>query len=145
LIGKLRMELKKRFVKSFIWSVALYGSETWTIKAADKKHLEAFEMWIWRRMLKISWRDHKTNEEVLRMVEEERTLITTIRRRQKTWIGHILRGNGLLKDIMEGKFEGRRPRGRKRKSMLDDLKGGRTYQEMKRVAMNRELWRVTDP
>ena len=145
LIGKLRMELKKRFVKSFIWSVALYGYETWTIKAADKKHLEAFEMWIWRRMLKISWRDHKTNEEVLRMVEEERTLITTIRRRQKTWIGHILRGNGLLKDIMEGKFEGRRPRGRKRKLMLDDLKGGRTYQEMKRVAMNRELWRVTDP
>ena len=138
LIGKLRMELKKRFVKSFIWSVALYGSETWTIKAADKKHLEAFEMWIWRRMLKISWRDHKTNEEVLRMVEEERTLITTIRR-QKTWIGHILRGNGLLKDIMEGKFEGRRPRGRKRKSMLDDLKGGRTYQEMKRVAMNRTV------
>ena len=145
LIGKLRMELKKRFVKSFIWSVALYGSETWTIKAADKKHLEAFEMWIWRRLLKISWRDHKTNEEVLRMVEEERTLITKIRRRQKTWIGHIFRGNGLLKDIMEGKFEGRRPRGRKRKSMLDDLKGGRTYQEMKRVAMNRELWRVTDP
>ena len=73
------------------------------------------------------------------MVEEERTLITTIRRRQKTWIGHILRGNGLLKDIMEGKFEGRRPRGRKRKSMLDDLKEGRTYQEMKRVAMNRTV------
>ena len=145
LIGKLRMELKKRFVKSFIWSVALYGSETWTIKAADKKHLEAFEMWIWKRMLKISWRDHMTNEEVLRMVEEERTLITTIRRRQKTWIGHIFIGNGLLKDIMEGKFERRRPRGRKRKSMLDDLKGGRTYQEMKRMAMNRELWRVIDP
>ena len=145
LIGKLRMELKKSFVKSFIWSVALYGSETWTIKAADKKHLEAFEMWMWRRLLKISWRDHKTNEEVLRMVEEEQTLITTIRRRQKIWIGHIFRGNGLLKDIMEGKFEGRRPRGRERKSMLDDLKGGRTYQEMKRVVMNRELWRVTDP
>ena len=46
LTGKLKMELKKRFVKCFIWSVALYGSETWTIKATDKKHLEAFEMWI---------------------------------------------------------------------------------------------------
>ena len=44
LTGKLKMELKKRFVKSFIWSVALYGSETWTTKATDKKHLEAFEM-----------------------------------------------------------------------------------------------------
>ena len=51
----------------------------------------------------------------------------------------------MLKDIIEGKFEGRRPRGRKRKSMLDDLKGRRTFQEMKRMAMNRELWRVTDP
>ena len=145
LTGKLKMELKKRFVKSFIWSVALYGSETWTIKATDKKHLEAFEMWIWRRMLKISWRDHKTNEEVLGMVGEKRTLITTIKRRQKNWIGHILRGDGLLKDIIEGKFEGQRPRGRKRKSMLDDLKGGRRYQELKKVAMNRELWRATNP
>ena len=145
LTGKLKMELKKRFVKSFIWSVALYGSETWTIKAKDKKHLEAFEMWVWRRMLKISWRDHKTNEDVLRMVGEERALIKTIRRRQKNWMGHILRGKGLLKDIVEGKFEGRRPRGRKRKSMLDDLKGGRTYSEMKRTAMNRKLWQVTDP
>ena len=145
LTGKLRMELKKRFVKGFVWSVALYGSETWTIKAKDKKHLEAFEMWIWRRMLKISWRDHKTNEEVLRMVGVERTLISTIRNRQKNWMGHILRGDGLLKDIIEGKFEGRRPRGRKRKSMLDDLKGGRTFLEMKRMAMDRALWRVTNP
>ena len=72
----------------------------------------------WRRMLKISRRDHKTNEEVLRMVGVKITFISTIRYRQKIWMGHILRGEGLLKDIMEGKFEGRRPRGRKRKSML---------------------------
>ena len=54
--------------------------------------------------MKISWRCHKTNEEVLRMVGEERTLITIVKRRQKDWIGHSLRGDGLLKDIIEGKF-----------------------------------------
>ena len=78
-------------------------------------------------MLKISWRYHKTNEEIIRMVGEERILIITIKRRQKNWIGHILRGDWLLKDIIEGKFAGRRPRGRKRKSVLDDLKGRRRY------------------
>ena len=59
--------------------------------------------------MEISWRDHKTNEEVLRMVGVERTLISTIRNRQKNWMGHILRGDGLQKDIKEGKFEGRKP------------------------------------
>ena len=73
--------------------------------------------------MEISWRDHKTNEEVLRMVGVERTLILTIRRRQKNWMGHILRGDGLQKDIMDGKFEGRKSRGRKRKSILYDVPG----------------------
>ena len=50
LTGKLDLKLKKRLVKSLIWSVVLYGAETWTMKAADKKRLESFEMWIWRRI-----------------------------------------------------------------------------------------------
>jgi len=51
--------------KSYIWSIALYGAETWTLRAADQKYLESFEMWCWRRMEKISWTDHVRNEEVL--------------------------------------------------------------------------------
>jgi len=55
-----------------IWSVVLYGSETWTMRKEDIKRLEAFEIWIWRRMERISWVEHKTNEEILKMVDEKR-------------------------------------------------------------------------
>ena len=62
-------------------------------------------MWIWRRLENISWEQKIRNEEVLRRVKENRCLITTIYRRQKNWIGHILRGDGLLKDVIEGRFK----------------------------------------
>jgi len=58
----LDLKLRKKLVKCYIWSTALYGAETWTIRAVDQKHLESFEMWCWRRMEKISWTDHVTNE-----------------------------------------------------------------------------------
>ena len=77
--------------------------------------LQAFEMWIWRRMEKISWKDKVTNEQVSR-VKEKRTLTDVIRSRKKKWIGHVLRGNGLLKETIEGRIEGKRPRGRRRVS-----------------------------
>ena len=53
------------FLKCYIWSIALYGAETWALRAVDQKHLESFEMWCWRRMEKISWTDHVRNEDVL--------------------------------------------------------------------------------
>ena len=61
-----------KLVKCYIWSMALYGAETWTFRASDKKYLESFEMWCWRRMEKISWTDHVRNEEVLLTVNEQR-------------------------------------------------------------------------
>ena len=56
--SKLDLNLRKKLLKCYIWSMALYGAETWTLRAADKKHLDSFEMWCWRRMEKISWTDH---------------------------------------------------------------------------------------
>ena len=58
----LDLELRKKLVKCNIWSIALYGAETWTLRAMDQKHLESFEMWCWRRMEKICWIDHVRNE-----------------------------------------------------------------------------------
>jgi len=58
LTSTLDLELRKKLVKCYIWSIALYGAETWTLRAADQKHLENFEMQCWRRMEKISWTDH---------------------------------------------------------------------------------------
>ena len=77
--GSLSLHLKKRIVKAFVWSVALYGSETWTLQNEDIRRLEAFEIWIWRRMMKISWTEHKTNEEILKMVETDREIMDTVR------------------------------------------------------------------
>ena len=117
--GKLKLELKKRMVKSLVWSVVLFGAEIWTMTKEDTKRLEAFEMWTWRRILKISWTEHQSNEEVLRKVQEERTLMNTIRKRQTNWIGHILRGDSLLKTVMEGRMLGKKVAGRPRIMMLD--------------------------
>src|SRR6218665_690306 len=78
LTGKLNKNLKKRIIKSMIWSV-LYRLETWTMRKVDIKRLEAFEMWIWHRMERICWMEHRTNEEILKMVDEKRSLIGIIR------------------------------------------------------------------
>jgi len=74
----LDLELKKKLVNCCIWSIALYGSETWTVLAVDQKHLESFEMWCWRRMEKISWTDHVRNEEVLLRVKEQKNILHKI-------------------------------------------------------------------
>jgi hypothetical protein len=63
--------LRKKLVKCYIWSVALYGAETWMLWAVDQKHLESFKMWCWRWMKKISWTDHVRNEEVLLKVKDQ--------------------------------------------------------------------------
>jgi hypothetical protein len=124
--SKLYLELRKKLLKCYIWSVALYGAETWTLRAVDQKHLESFEMWCWRRMEKISWTDHVRNEDVLLRVKEQRIILHEIRKRNSNWIGYISRRNCLLQRVIEGKIKGeieviRRWRRRRRK-LLDDLK-----------------------
>ena len=142
---RMRLDLRKKIIKTVIWSVLLYGAETWILKKQQIKRIEAFEMWIWRRMERISWTEHVSNERVLERVGEMRTLIETIIRRKKTWIGHVVRGDGLLKDVIEGRMEGKRTRGRKRVGMLDDLFEAGSYGDMKRRAENREIWRSWMP
>ena len=114
----LNTTLKKRMVKTLIWSVTLYGAETWTMRKEDIRGMEAFEMWIWRRMEKISWTKLVTNEEVLKLVEEKRSLVDTVKMRQKNWIGHLRRGDSLQREIMEGRLEEKRSSGRPRQNLL---------------------------
>jgi hypothetical protein len=121
-------------MKGYIWSIALYGAETWTLRKADQKYLQSFEMWCWRRM-EISWTDRVKNE-VLHRVKEDRNILHTIKRRKANWIGYILRRNCLLKHAIEGKLEGRIEmkgrRGRRRKQLLKDLTEKRRYWKLKR-------------
>ena len=125
--------------------MALYGAETWTLRATDQKRLESFEMWCWRRIEKISWTDHVRNEEVLLRVNEQRNILHEIRKRKANWFGHTLRRNCLLQHVIEGKIKGQievtRRRGRRRKKLLDDLKDGRGYCELKEEALDRTMWR----
>jgi len=145
-ISTLDLELRKKLVKCYIWSIALYGAETWTLRAVDQKHLESFEMWCWRRKAKISWTDHVRNEDVLLRVEEQRNILHEIRKRKANWIGHILRRNCLLQRVIEGKIKGgievTGRRGRRRRKLLDDLKKKRRYSNLKEEALNRTMWRA---
>ena len=136
-------ELHRRIAEH---SMALYGAETWTLRAVDQKQLESFEMWCWRRMEKISWTDHVRNGEVLLRVKEQRNILHEIRKRKANWIGHILRRNCLLQRVTEGKIQGRIEvtgrRGRRRSKLLDDLKERRGYSHLKEKALDRTMWRV---
>jgi hypothetical protein len=71
----------------------------------NSEFLESFEMWCWRRIEKISWTDRVRNEEVLRRVKEQRNILHEISKRKANWIGHILRGNCLLRQVIEGEIK----------------------------------------
>jgi hypothetical protein len=104
--SKLDLNLRKKLVKCYIWSMALYGAEPWTLRAVDQKHVESFELWCWRRMEKISWTDHVRNEEVLLRVSEQRNILHEIRKRKANWIGHILHRNCLLNKLLKERYRG---------------------------------------
>jgi hypothetical protein len=87
---KINKDLRKRMIKTLIWPVALYACETWTLRKEDLKRLNAFEMWVWRRMERVSWTERKTNE-LLDMIHESRQIVRVVIERKKKWIGHQMR------------------------------------------------------
>ena len=92
------------------------------MSTTDEKKIKAVEMWCYRRMLKLSWTQRKTNKEVLEMASAERNMITTIRSRQMRFLGHIMR-RGELEDLsITGKLNGKRPRGRPRFTYTEQIR-----------------------
>jgi hypothetical protein len=123
----------------------LYGSETWTIAKAEQEIIEAFEMWCYRRILKISWMDMVTNEEVLERMAEKRTLWNVVKKRRNEWIGHVIRHGGLLRLTIEGCVEGKNCRGRSQMEYLQQIMKDqrcKSYEETKRKASNSQQGRV---
>ena len=108
-------------MKCYVWSVLLYGCETWTMGKTDEMKIQAAEMWFYRRMLKVSWTQKRTNEEVLQMAGADREMIINIRRRQMTFLGHIMRREDIEALILSGKIEGKKTRGRPRVNYLEDM------------------------
>lgn len=138
-----QLETRKRFIKTFIWSILLYGCETWTLGEYEKLRLEAMEMWLWRKMTKTSWTEKKTNQQILIEIVERRSLLENIMKRKVKLIGHLIRHNQFIGNIFEGRLLGRRSRGRPRTSYFRDLQNimrVNTYGQMKTIAMNREEW-----
>jgi hypothetical protein len=132
LTSKLDIELRKKLVRCNVWSIALYGSETWTLRKLERKYLESFEMGCWRTMERRKWSKKVTNEQVLERRAEKRTLLNNILHRKANWIGHILGRNCLLREGgIEGQMTEVKEVGRRRTQLLDDLRNKRRYRELK--------------
>jgi hypothetical protein len=100
------LEVRKRFLKIYVWSITLYGCETWTISAIEKRKLEIFKMRCYHKMLRIKWIDRITNKAVLNRIKEKKILWHTIKVRRAKMIGHLLRHESLSKIVIEGDVEG---------------------------------------
>ena len=106
-------DLKMKLVRSLVWTV-LTGAEGWTRKKADEKRIESAEMWIYRRMLRVSWTEHRTDESILLELNTTRQLLGFVVRRKLSYFGHTMRDGGceLVKCVIQGKVSGKRRHGR---------------------------------
>ena len=115
------VSLRKRFIKAYVWSTLMYGCEAWTITKEMERKIEATELWLYRRMLKISWTERVSNEIVLQRAGARREMVKKIRQRQLRFLGHVMRLEQLESVCVTGKVEGRRGRGRPRMKLVDSL------------------------
>ena len=143
------LEVKKRLLKCYIWSVLTYGCESWTISNVMEEKFAAAEMWFYRRMLRVSWKEVVTNEDILNRMRTKRLLVDTIRGRQWKFIGHILREEDRIeRHIIETPMEGKRTRGRQRITFLDWMRKRANAQdgtELGEMARDRDGWRRMKP
>ena len=141
----LSLKMKLRLTQCYIWSTLLYGCETWSLTPTLEKKLRSFEMWTYRRLGRISWKEKKTNKAVLNMFGLKSTsLMSTVRKRIARYYGHIRRHNSIQKSLVEGMVEGTRGRGRKRTNWVDNVTryAGMGINDCARKAMDRKGWRI---
>ena len=134
---KIPLNARKRILQCYVWSTLLYGAETWTITKVMKTHIEAFELWAYRRMLKISWTEQVTNKEVLSRMKMQKRLFTIIQMRK--YFGHIDRHSSMQTTLLSGRVNGKKGRGRPRTSWISNIREwtGKSYIEALRLTSNR--------
>ena len=113
---------KVRLVKAIVFPIVMYGSESWTIKKAERQKFAAFELWCWRRLLRVPWTARRFNQSILKEISAEYSLEGLIMLLKLQSFGHLIqRTDPFEKTLMLGKIEGRRRRGRQGMRWLDDI------------------------
>ena len=109
-----------RLVNTMVFPVVMYGCESWTIKKAECQRIDAFELWCWRRLLRVPWTERRSNQSILKEISPGCSLEGLMLKLKLQYFGHLIRrADSLKKTLMLGKIEGRRRRGRQRMRWLD--------------------------